>query len=282
MSTCHVDEVADELYALAPGEFTATRTRYEKQARQAGERELSDRIHGLAKPTVAAWLANQLAREGRGELEPLIELGAQMREVTARLDGDALRALTRQRHQLVHALMEQARALARERGQSVSESTARALEDTLHAALVDEVAAGQLLAGRLTDALHRTGLGDSPTDAVPAPATAAGRPRDASELRQAEEDLVGAERALSSATTAKEQIRDRGAEANRMAQAAREHVEDLCRRLEQARADATDAEHWRRELDSAAHSAEASVHEAAARVADARRRRDRIARGEHG
>ena len=46
--------------------------------------------------------------------------------------------------------VEQARALARTRGQSVSDSTARALEDTLHLALVDQAAARQLLAGRLT------------------------------------------------------------------------------------------------------------------------------------
>jgi hypothetical protein len=132
-----LDEVADELYGLPPEEFTAARTRYEKQARQAGDRELAARLHSLAKPSVAAWLANQLVRERRDELLPLAQLGAGLREATEKLAGDELRQLSRQQHELLYALVQQARQLARASGRSVSEDTARRLEDTLQAAVAD-------------------------------------------------------------------------------------------------------------------------------------------------
>ena len=98
-----IEEIADELYGLPPEEFTAARTRYEKAAKAAGERDEAARIHSLAKPTVTAWLANQLAREHRDELEPLLELGAGLRDATRNLAGDQLRALSRQQHELVRA-----------------------------------------------------------------------------------------------------------------------------------------------------------------------------------
>jgi hypothetical protein len=92
-----LDEIADELYGLPLGEFTAARNGYQKQARQAGDKELAGQIKALAKPNVVAWLANQLARAHADELAPLVELGAGMREATRTLAGDELRALAKQR-----------------------------------------------------------------------------------------------------------------------------------------------------------------------------------------
>ena len=153
-----IDEIADELYGLQPDEFTAARTRHEKEAKAAGDRDLAARIHSLGKPTVTAWLANQLVREHRDQLEPLLELGAGLREATRTLAGEQLRALSRQQHELVYALVQHARQLARAAGRSVTEDTARGLEETLRAALADEDVADVLLAGHLTDALHTSGF----------------------------------------------------------------------------------------------------------------------------
>jgi hypothetical protein len=154
-----IDEIADELYGLPPEDFTAARTQYEKEAKAAGDRDGAARIHALAKPSVTAWLANQLAREQRDSLEPLLELGAGLRDATRKLEGDQLRALSRQQHQLVHALVQQARQVARAAGRSVSEDAIRGLDETLRAALADEQAARLLLAGHLTDALHSSDFG---------------------------------------------------------------------------------------------------------------------------
>ncbi|MEJ7743055.1 MAG: hypothetical protein WKF73_11155 [Nocardioidaceae bacterium] len=95
------EAVVDELYGLPLKEFTAARKERAKAARAEGNPELSAVIQALDKPTVAAWLTNQLVRVHREEVDALLELGADLREVMADLSGDELRELTRQRHQLV-------------------------------------------------------------------------------------------------------------------------------------------------------------------------------------
>ncbi len=62
---------------------------------------------------MSAWLANQLVRSHRAELEPLLELGGALRDATEKLDGDQLRELSRQQQKVMYALVQQARALAR-------------------------------------------------------------------------------------------------------------------------------------------------------------------------
>jgi hypothetical protein len=164
-----IDSVADELYALPPEDFTAARAAREKEAKAAGDKELLAAIHQLGKPNLVAWLANQLVRERADEIGPLLELGAALREATAALSGPDLRELSRQQHQVVYALVQEAKALARAAGRKVSPDTERGLEDSLHAALADEGAAELLLAGRLTTSLQRIGFPGGP-DANPLPA----------------------------------------------------------------------------------------------------------------
>ena len=174
-----VDAVTDELYALPPGTFTSSRDAEVKKARAAGDKAAATRIAALRRPTVVAWLANQLARQHADEVEPLVALGEALRVATATLSGPALRELSRQRQQLVHALVQQARAMAEGAGQRVTEDAARGLEDTLHAALADPDDAARLVEGRLTDAMARTGFGSGPTGAAVPPAggtPARGRP----------------------------------------------------------------------------------------------------------
>ena len=183
-----LDEVAAELYGLPLAEFTAARNARAKRARDDGDRGLAEQIKDLAKPTMAGWLVNRLARVHPDDLAPLRDLGARMRDATTRLRGDDLRTLTRQRHQLVGALVGQARRLGADEGQRVTEQVARALEQTFDAALADADAAEQVLAGRLTDALQPAGFvlgGPAPTR----PATA--KPRDGAAARRA---VAGAER----------------------------------------------------------------------------------------
>jgi hypothetical protein len=155
-----VDAVADELYTLPPGEFVASRDEKVREAKEAGDRGAARAIAALRRPTVVAWLANLLARRHPDDVAPFLELGEALRDATATLSGPELRDLSRQRHQLVHALVRTARALGEAEGQRVGEDSARGLEDTLHAALADPDAAQQLLDGRLTTGLSRAGFGD--------------------------------------------------------------------------------------------------------------------------
>lgn len=278
------DEVADELYSLPPAEFTATRNAREREAKAAGDAELAGRIRRLGKPNTAAWLANQLVRERPDEVRPLVELGAGLREATAKLSGDQLRELSKQQHQLVYALVQQAKRLA---SRKVSEDTARALEDTLHAALADPAAADQLLTGRLTSPLSRTGFG--PSDAEPAPAAAepaaaaagaAGESGEAAERRRAAQlervrrEEQQARSAAKEAAAARDQARQVADRAGRLVSEATATLERLRAELDQATAAQSDAERDQRrartQLDKAeraARDAERQADNLAARLA---------------
>jgi hypothetical protein len=186
-----INSVADELYALPPEEFTAARNVSEKEAKAIGDQQLAAEIRQLRKPSMGAWLANQLVREHPGEVQAFVDLGAALREATAMLSGDQLRELGKQRRQLVYALMQQARGLANAAGHKVSQDMASRLEDTLHAALADERAAAELRAGRLTDTLQGEGFPSTeattstePTTSLP---SAGSRKEKSAEQRRADQ-----------------------------------------------------------------------------------------------
>lgn len=160
MCLVQYDEVADELYGLLPEDFITARAAREKEAKAAGDRELAARIHALQKPNQVAWVANLLVREHLVEVQPLLELGAGLREASEDLDTEQLREFSRQQHRLLHALVQQARRLAAAaQGRPASETVVRGLEDTLRAALVDPDAADAVLSGRLTAGLQHSGFG---------------------------------------------------------------------------------------------------------------------------
>ncbi len=244
------DAVADELYGLPPEEFTAARNDCAKQARADGDRPLADRINALRKPTTAAWLTNQLARDHADEVELLLDLGEELRDVLADIEGDALRELTRQRYQLVSALVQQARSLAVSRGRRVTEDVAQAVRTTLEATLSDPGSSAAVAGGRLTDALEVSGFSAGgvedigrPRPSTTAPQSNAGTVADLDaqrrrrERQQAERDVAAVEEMARRAAAAS----DRAAERIDVAQRAREDaattVDRLSRDLEQATAD---------------------------------------------
>ena len=69
----NLEQVADELYALAPAAFTAARDEQAGQARASGDADLAGEIKKLRRPTVSAWLVNLLAREDGGQMDELLE-----------------------------------------------------------------------------------------------------------------------------------------------------------------------------------------------------------------
>jgi hypothetical protein len=176
-----VAAAAADLYGLPLGQFTAARAERARQAR-SGDPAAARAIGRLAKPSVVAWLANQLARDDPAGISALLDLGTAMRAATAALDAAELRQLSRRQHDLVQGLAARARDRAAGAGLGFSPATERGLTETLHAALADEQAAAQLAAGRLTAALSRSGFpgldaraADAAAWAAPAPAPASGR-----------------------------------------------------------------------------------------------------------
>ncbi|MGW4894795.1 hypothetical protein ACWEQL_21380 [Kitasatospora sp. NPDC004240] len=147
------DRIADELYALLPGEFTAARNRHAGRLRKTDPR-LAEQVRALHRPAQAAWAANLLAHRHPDLVARLLDLGESLRDAQRQLAGERLRPLVEQRRQLVRALAEQAQRAAAEAGHPLAVDAVEGLERTLGAALSDPEAATALAAGRLTAPLE--------------------------------------------------------------------------------------------------------------------------------
>ena len=149
-------DIADELFALPLAEFTPRRDAIAKEHKD--DKDLAAQIKAIRKPSLAAWVVNLLVRREPEQVDQMLAVGVALREAQANLDGDELRALTRQRRQVTAAITTQARALAGQVGVKVTEAVAEQVEATLTAALVDESAAAAVRTGLLVTALAATGV----------------------------------------------------------------------------------------------------------------------------
>jgi len=151
--------IAEQLYALTPGEFTPARNDAAKKAKTDADKALSERIQKLKKPSTAAWVVNLLVREDAEEITRMLEVGEALQRAQADLDGAALRELNKQRRRLISVMAQKGRSLAREHGVKVSGAVAEQVEQTLHAAMVDSDAAAAVRTGILVDPLAPEGFG---------------------------------------------------------------------------------------------------------------------------
>ena len=283
--------IAEELYSLPPGEFTGTRNQWAKQTKGDGDAELAKRVTELRKPSLAAWVVNMLMRHQGDQMSQVLDLGASLRQAQSDLDGDALRELTRQRRQLTTAVTRQGRTLAGELGQKVTEAVADQVQDTLHAAMVDEDAAAAVRSGLLVSALAATGVGSADVvDAVAVPAAIGmtPRPRAMPERKRPELSVVPepepapdeAEREREAARSAARTEVDRAVseadEARRKVRKAEKRVGKVQARtlqaaeeLEEARGRVAELEHELEALDDDAAAAEEKKEKAAERYVEA-------------
>lgn len=154
MSSDELVQVADALYGADPGDFIAARD----AAAKAADKELGKAVKAMRKPSVSAWAVNLLVRREAGQIEQVLALGEQLRHAAESLDGEELRALTRQRRQLTHALADTARRLAREKGQRLTAPVVDEVEGMLNAALLDPVAADVVRSGLVLRGFTSTGV----------------------------------------------------------------------------------------------------------------------------
>ena len=152
-----VDEVTQELYGLALDEFTATRNSKARELKAAGDGDAARRVAALKKPTMAAWLVNQLVRREPEQVELLLDLGREMRAGMAGLGADDLRLLTKRRYQLVSLLVNSALGYAGSR--RPGGDVASDVQSTLEATLADPDSADAVAGGCLTEPLRVSGFG---------------------------------------------------------------------------------------------------------------------------
>ncbi|TDW90599.1 MULTISPECIES: hypothetical protein [Kribbella] len=265
------EEAADAVYAAPAADFIATRNELAKQLKADGDAIGSTRLKALRKPTVAAWLANLVARKLPDELDDLLALGDEFREATADLDGERLRELTPKRHRLLDKLSKEAARLAAKEGQKVSADVGQKLRETLDAALVDPAAGDAVREGRLSSALRHVGFGvvdenGEPSNVTPLTDERRQAARDRRKAQRAETETAEEERAAAKRKQAEEDEREAAEralakqafeEAVAAAQAAEARVEELDTQLDNAR--------------EALSEAQARVHSIGAELDEARR-----------
>ncbi len=159
---------------MPPADFTAARDELARQARAAGDREAAAQIRKLGRPTLSAWLVNQLVRAASPQMSRLYETGQSLHDAQRELAGDRLRELSAQRRQVIAELLPEASRLAAAAGVSVSPAAADEVRVTLEAALADANARAAVRSGQLTRALTYAGLGEVDLTAALAVAPAGG------------------------------------------------------------------------------------------------------------
>jgi hypothetical protein len=176
-----VSQIAADLYSLVPAQFTAARDERARQAKADGQAEVASAVRKLSRPTVSAWVVNQLVRSRPEAMARLFGVADALAGAQRELDGDKLRELSAQRRQVIGDLMSEAAATAAAGGQRLTEATSAEVRATLEAAIADPHVGAAVQAGQLTRALAYAGLGEVDLTAAlatppPARARAAARP----------------------------------------------------------------------------------------------------------
>ncbi len=287
--------LADLLYAGPAEDFTEARNRAAKDAGAAGEKSLAAALKKLKKPSTAAWAVNLLVRREAEQIASVLELAESLRAAAEALDGDQLRALTRQRRQLTSALATSARSLAREAGVRLTGPVVDQVEGMLNAAMLDPVAAQVVRTGRMLTAFTSTGLGEldlASVVAVPEELEVAATPVEGAEapppvelhvVRDSGAALAAAEEAVAEAEA---QVAEAEAELAEVEEAVsaldarrlqlQGEADELRRRLAAIDDEADQVEEEREEAEDARHDARAVLEEARQARAAAERARDRL------
>ena len=225
-----LSEKLDALYALPLDEFTKARNDLARELRKDGRRDDAQAVSGLRKPSLAAWVVNQLARRNRKDVDALVAAAAAIRKG----DADADERFRRSVDQLVRA----ARRLLATSGRG-TDAVVQEVATTLRASAA--VAPDELTEGRLTvarqasgfDALAGTSLRPAKRPAGSSRAAAA-RARKRPSVDRAAVDA--ARRELDSARDEAQRLRREAAQAERAARRAREAAERAEQRVEERKA----------------------------------------------
>jgi hypothetical protein len=227
-----LDEETDRLYEVDLDRFVAERNALAKQLRKEDRVDDADAVAALKKPSVAAWIVNQLARRQRKDVDMLLDAGHRIREaqrgVLTGKERSALDEGKRRQQKALDALRDAAKALGA-RGETLER-----VSRTLRAAAVTDEGRELLARGRFTTDLALQGF-DAVAELGVEP-TSRGTKRGTREKPKPKRDVVAEARAALS--TAREQAQ----EPRRRVRELEKELERAQRELERAERDVEDAE----------------------------------------
>jgi hypothetical protein len=258
------EEQLDRLYQLPLADFIGARNDLAKRLRADGDRDGAERVKKLVKPSLTAWVVNQLHFQARPRLDALLDAGEKIRTAITGGAG-AHQAAMKARREAVAELLALAAEILDGAGQALTRVHRQRLTRTLEAYASGHAEA---VPGRLAEDLEPPGF-DAVSDLA---ASLAQMPRRPPKLELVTEETERKPAELAEVVDLAAERRTRAdkareqklADARGTVAAAEEKLAELDRRAGAARTALADAE--RREAD-----ARDAAEEAARRVREARR-----------
>ncbi len=285
------DEI-DALFKLPLGEFTPARNALAASLRKGGRQAQADAVKALPKPSVAAWVVNQLYWQHREAFDGLIEAGDRYRHAQSKQQTHnpaRMRELLEARRNAQAALLPMATAVLHAAGYGDTRNMLRRVTSTLEALATYGSLPEAPSAGRLTAEVEPPGFdllaglvppGGGLRRKVEAPKPAPHPDARAAALRSREQerrrlaaaakaDVRDAERALRAARTHAERTAaafataaKRARQSERRRVAAERQLGKIVTEADAARASARETEANARQATLAAESAERLLEQA--------------------
>jgi hypothetical protein len=129
----------DELFEAPPERFVAARDKLVAKLNASGRRDAASKIKPLARPTLAVWTINQLARHEPEKVASLLEAGEQLRDAQGRALGarqgavEDLKTAAHSERQALGNLLRAAPGALASAGRAASSALLGRIESTLHA-----------------------------------------------------------------------------------------------------------------------------------------------------
>jgi hypothetical protein len=231
----------DRLYGLPLDEFTRARDELARQVRKDGDADRAAEIKQLRKPSVPAWVVNQLARQRELDLQRLLRAGEQLAGAQAGAmrgeSGDAFLQARRDEQHAIEALASGAREILAEAGRG--EAALDRVLATLRAGSLTEDGRALLKTGRLTEELEPPGF-EALAGLAPPPSPAEPKGPSPSEVRRRVRDLRRELRTLETQTATAKRRAEQLREELVAAEADHRRLDEERRRLEEELAAAED------------------------------------------
>jgi hypothetical protein len=233
----------DGLYGLPLPEFTPARDRLAAQLREDGDREAAAEVKKLRRPTLSAWVINQLVRLHRPEVKDVLAVGEEVRAAQRKApSAGALREITVRRRRVIDRTLDLAEGLLAKAGHATGRSTLDAVADTMMAATVDEEAAEAVRVGHLARELAAPSgfetIADFPISAKvvskPERQARARLQRAKDQVRDAEKEAKEADREARRLEQLEEQTRRDAERARRRANRAAERARELMQKAKES------------------------------------------------
>lgn len=243
----NIEDLAAELFARPPNEFTSRRNEKARELKASGQGDLAHQLSALKKPPLSVWAVNQLAARDRAALGELRQAAQAVVKVQAAATAGRpsaardLRTASEAFQRKIESVGDAAAAALRESGHPVGQEALRRIQEILRlAALQGDDAWHSLERGALTseprvddDTLEMFGAGGG---------LAAGKQAEEAKARQAAEqaqrtaraDAEQAKRAAATAERLRQEAVDMAAAAERAAQRAKVAEEEAGRAQAQA------------------------------------------------